>query len=320
MSTPRFRSPMLATLVDAPVEGDEWIFERKLDGVRLVAVRDGADVRLWSRNEVDNSATYPEVADALADQPCARFVLDGEVVAFDGDVTSFARLQRRSGIRDEAEARASGIAVHYYAFDLLHLDGEDVTARPLRERKSLLRDAIDWSDRIRFTAHRNRDGPALLEDACARGWEGLIAKRASSPYRSTRSRDWLKLKCVARQELVVGGFTDPKGTRLGFGALLVGYHEDDRLAYAGRVGTGFDTGTLQSLRSRLSGIERSTSPFADAPGGRDVHWVAPEIVCEVGFTEWTAADRLRHPRFLGLRHDKDPGDVVREAPASAPGR
>lgn len=312
MSRPSFRSPMLATLVEDPVEGEEWIFERKLDGIRLIVVRDGPTLRLFTRNHLDHTDRYPDLHDVLAGQPSDRYVLDGEVVAFDRNRTSFARLQRRSGRAGPEDAGRSLPAVKLYVFDLLHLDGEDRDRLPLRERKSMLRQTFDFADPLRFCPHRNSAGPTLLEQACEAGWEGLIAKRASSTYRSGRSRDWLKLKCVARQELVIGGFTEPTGSRSRFGSLLVGYHEGGRLVFAGRVGTGFDESMLAELGDRLAEQERDDPPFDDPPDGRGVHWVDPDLVCEVGFTEWTRDGRLRHPRFLGLREDKDPAEVVRE--------
>jgi len=317
MSSPSFRPVMLATLVDEPVEGDDWIFERKLDGIRLLIVRDHSSLHLYTRNEIDHTDRYPELHDALIDQPCDRYVVDGEVVAFDGDRTSFARLQGRSGLSDPEKIEATGIAVKLYLFDLVHLDGEDRDEVALRDRKTLLRDAFDFDDPVRFCSHRNADGPAFLEQACRDGWEGLIAKRADSEYRSGRSRDWLKLKCTARQEFVIGGFTDPTGSRSRFGALLLGHHRDGELVFAGRVGTGFDEQTLEELGDELERRERSDSPFVDAPDD-DVHWVRPDLVCEVGFTEWTDDGKLRHPRYLGLREDKAAEDVVREAPESAP--
>ncbi len=314
MSDPSFRSPMLATLVERPVEGEDWIFERKLDGIRLVIVRDHGSLRMYTRNHLDRTERYPELHDVLLDQPHERYVVDGEVVAFEGNVTSFARLQRRSGLSDPDEIRATGVAVKLYLFDVMHLDGEDCVDLPTRERKQLLRESFAFDDPLRFCPHRNADGPALLEQACSSGWEGLIAKRAASPYRSGRSRDWLKLKCVARQELVIGGFTEPKGGRERFGALLVGYYRDGALRYAGRVGTGFDDQTLGRLGDRLAALQRPDPPFVDAPDGDEVHWVDPDLVCEVGFTEWTRAGRLRHPRYLGLRDDKAADDVTIELP------
>ena len=307
MTDPGFIAPTLATLVDDPVDGDEWIFERKLDGIRLVVVRDGDDVRLWSRNEKDRTDRYPEIAAAVRSQPCDRFVADGEVVAFDGDVTSFARLQRSDGRR------------FLYLFDAMQIGDDDLRSVPLRERKVRLRATIEFADPLRFCVHRNGGdgvGRSWLSEACRKGWEGLIAKRADGAYRSGRSRDWLKLKCVAQQELVIGGFTEPKGSRTGFGALLVGYHDDDVLRFAGRVGTGFDDEALGRLATMLAERECSRSPFDDAPDAKNVHWVSPDLVCEVGFTEWTTAGRLRHPRFLGLRDDKPADQVVRETPGA----
>ena len=197
----------------------------------------------------------------------------------------------------------------------LNLDGYDTTALPLRARKALLRRAFDFGGELRFTPHRRGDGGALLLDACDRGWEGLIAKRADSPYRAARSRDWLKLKCNAEQELVIGGYTAPKGSRTELGALLVGHFEGDRLRYAGKVGTGFDRETLRDLGERLRPLERADPPFADEVRERTATWVEPELVAQVGFTEWTRDGRLRHPRFLGLREDKSAREVVRERPS-----
>nr|WP_287380088.1 non-homologous end-joining DNA ligase [Candidatus Microthrix sp.] len=319
---PGFVQPMLATPAERPIEGEHWVYERKLDGIRLIAVRNRETVRLFTRNGHDRSAAYPEVVEALVGQRHDRFVADAEVVAFDGDATSFARLQRRSGLSDPARIRHSGVGVFLYLFDLMHLEGHSCIDLALRDRTKLLSEAFDFDDPLRLSEHLNGDdsgtGRRLLADACDRGWEGLIAKRADSRYRpGRRSPDWLKLKCVARQELVIGGFTAPKGTRMGLGALLVGHMTDEGLAYAGRVGTGFDDATLHRLWSLLKARKRSSSPFVDAPEGSDVTWTDPDLVCEVGFTEWTSAGRLRHPRFLGLRDDKAPGEVMRELPASA---
>jgi bifunctional non-homologous end joining protein LigD len=275
-------------------------------------------VRLMSRNRKDNSDRYPEVVEAFEAMERDGFIVDGEMVAFEGNVTSFSRLQGRMKIQDADEARQSGIAVHFYVFDILHLDGYDVTGLPLRRRKGVLREALEFDDPIRFTPHRNGDGVAYWKEACRKGWEGVIAKDAVRPYTHGRSKSWLKFKCVHQQELVVGGFTDPKGDRVGFGALLLGFYQDGELRYAGKVGTGWDEETLDELRTRLDRLERETSPFADAEGipGKGVHWVRPELVGEVGFTEWTEDDRLRHPRWIGERQDKDPEDVVKEEPGA----
>jgi bifunctional non-homologous end joining protein LigD len=209
------------------------------------------------------------------------------------------------------------VAVYLYLFDLLHLEGRDTTSLALRDRKRLLKRTLSFEGHIRFTPHRARSGERFLEEACRKGWEGLIAKRAGAPYRHHRSRDWLKLKCGNRQELVIGGYTDPQGSRTGFGALLVGYYEGGKLRYAGKVGTGYDDALLRELGARLARMERRTSPFASAPRVKGVHWVSPRLVGEVGFTEWTREGRLRHPRFLGLRSDKSARQVRRERPQPA---
>ncbi|WP_245790697.1 ATP-dependent DNA ligase [Streptomyces monashensis] len=220
---------MLATLTDTPFSHPAWIYERKLDGERCLGLRDGAGARLLSRSGQTLTSTYPEAADDLAHQPFPDFLADGEVVAFEGNRTSFARLQQRMGVTDEKQARASRIAITYYVFDLLRLDGLDLTGLPLRTRKALLRRALTYTSPLRFTPHRNSSGEAYLRQACERGWEGLIAKRADSTYVSRRSTDWLKFKCGSRQELVIGGFTEPQGQRVGFGALLVGSYEGRHL-------------------------------------------------------------------------------------------
>jgi DNA ligase D-like protein (predicted ligase) len=303
---------MKATLTDQRFSDPDWIFERKLDGIRCIAVRDThagtgrGDVRLLSRNDLSLNARYPELAEALANQPARRFALDGEVVAFNGSRTSFAALARRGRQR---------VPVYLYAFDLLWLDGRDLRHLPLLERKRLLRTTMRWDDPLRWTPYRREHGEQLFREACVKGWEGLIAKRADSPYVSrARSRDWLKFKCEQGQELVVGGYTAPRGSREELGALLLGYYDPQgHLRYAGKVGTGFDRATLRDLAGRLAPLRRPDSPFADEVPARDTTWVAPRLVAQVAFTEWTRDGRLRHPRFLGLRDDKEPQEVVREA-------
>jgi bifunctional non-homologous end joining protein LigD len=294
---------MKAVLTRERFSDPAWIYERKLDGIRCIAVRDGADTRLWSRNDLSMNARYPEVAEAIAGQPRTRFAVDGEVVAFDGPQTSFAKLTRRG---------REYVPVFFYVFDLLWLDGEDVRRLPLRTRKRLLRDALDWQDPLRFTQHRNEDGEAFYAEACAKGWEGLIAKRVDSPYGGGRSKDWLKFKCGMGQELVIGGFTAPQGARIEFGALLMGYYDGGALRYAGKVGTGFDQALLRSLGARMRELAVPDPPFADPVRERGVTWVKPELVAQIGFSEWTRDGRLRHPRFLGLRDDKPAAQVVRE--------
>ncbi|WP_217922159.1 non-homologous end-joining DNA ligase [Miltoncostaea oceani] len=292
---------MAAVRTDRRFSDPAWVFERKLDGIRCIAIRDGDGVRLLSRNHLPLERRFPGLAGHVGDAgPEGDFVLDGEVVAFAGGRTSFGALQ------------GGGRGVVLYLFDVLHVAGHDVTALPLRARKGVLRRAVRFGGPVRFTPHRNRDGEELYARACRAGWEGLIAKRADAPYTHGRSPDWLKFKCDARQELVVGGFTAPRGGRTDLGALLVGHYDDGALRYAGRVGTGFTRATLGDLAARLGPLRRDDPPFADAPRLRDATWVEPRLVAEVGFTEWTRDGRLRHPRFLGLRDDKDPREVVRE--------
>jgi bifunctional non-homologous end joining protein LigD len=304
---PSFVPPMKAVLHDRPFSDPGWIFERKLDGIRCVGIKSSGAVRLLSRNELSLDGRFPEVAAALERDPADDFVVDGEVVAFAGSNTSFARLARRGHER---------VRVFLYVFDVMHAGGRDTRPLPLRERKRLLRRTLAFEGPVRLTPHRNRDGEALFEEACRKGWEGLIAKRADSPYTSARSRDWLKLKCSAEQELVVGGFTAPKGSREELGALLVGHFDGGVLRYAGKVGTGFDRATLRDLARRLEPLRRDDSPFADEVKARATTWVDPELVVQIGFSEWTRDGRLRHPRFLGVRDDKDAREVVRErAPA-----
>ncbi|WP_322522238.1 non-homologous end-joining DNA ligase [Guyparkeria halophila] len=314
-SMPDWTAPMLATLTDERFSSPDWLYERKLDGERCLVFRDGNGARLLSRNQKELNDTYPELIEPL-EAACDRpFIADGEIVAFEGNLTSFSRLQQRIGFTDPDKARAAGVPVVLYLFDLLYLDGSLLDALPLRRRKAILRSELAFEDPLRFTSHRNEDGESLFKEACRKGWEGLIAKRADAPYHHGRSRDWLKFKCVNQQELVIVGFTDPQGERHGFGALLLGYYEDDELCYAGKVGTGFDDQTLTNLHAKLTKRERDTSPLADGPHEKSTHWVTPELVAEVGFTEWTGDGRLRHPRFLGLRDDKPATAVHRERPA-----
>ncbi|MBN2366634.1 MAG: ATP-dependent DNA ligase, partial [Calditrichaeota bacterium] len=270
---------------------------------------------LKSRNNKNLNIPYPEVAEAISELKPDNFIIDGEIVAFEGDKTSFSRLQGRMQLEDEEEARASGVAVYYYIFDILHLGDYDLTKLPLRARKSILKKAVSYNDPLRFTTHRNEKGEKFYHEACRKGWEGLIAKDAHSTYVHSRSGKWLKFKCVNQQEFVIGGYTEPQGERLGFGALLIGYYDDDQnFRYAGKVGTGFDDETLKKLKGKMENRERKTCPFQNEQeiSREETHWVTPALVAEIGFTEWTEDNKLRHPRYLGLRRDKDPEDVHSE--------
>jgi bifunctional non-homologous end joining protein LigD len=307
-----FVEPMLAQAMRFPEEGAPlrrggWVYERKLDGLRFVAVRDGDRVELWSRNHLSWNRRFPALVRSLAAVPVTSFVLDGEVVAFAGERDSFQLLQGGAG----------GAPPVLVAFDLLHLLGRDTTGLPLSDRYDLLRRLFETGPMppdLVLSAHLEGEPEELYATACGRGWEGLVAKKVDSAYRSGRSPDWRKIKCTARQELVIGGWTDPGGARTGFGALLVGWFDGDRLVYAGKVGTGFAEATLRELHSRLAALGTDHPPFADPPGERGAHWVEPVLVAEIAFTEWTRDGRLRHPAFLGLRDDKPARAVVRETP------
>ncbi len=280
---PDWLEPMAATLTQDRFSSPDWLFERKFDGIRLLAYRTGADVQLFSRNRLPQQ--LPAVAKAIATLPVDEVILDGEVT-WDG----------QSG---------------YHVFDILWLNGRNVTSLPLEDRRALLRD-------LPFDAPMQRvellDDERPWERARREGWEGVIAKRRGSPYEHRRSKHWLKMKCEVTQELVVGGFTDPQGARVGLGALLVGYYDACDFVFAGKVGTGFDRKLLLDLRTRLDAIEQPTPPFTKATGlpRLHAHWVHPDIVVEVAFIEWTGHGKLRHPRLLGVRFDKDARAVTRE--------
>jgi bifunctional non-homologous end joining protein LigD len=296
---PEFVVPMKAVLTAERPAGPEWVFERKLDGIRCLAVKSRGRTRLYSRNELSMNDRYPSIAAALDADPADGFVVDGEAVSFvDGH-------DRFGG--------GEGAVLCLYLFDVLFADGRDVRSLPIEERRPVLEGLLRRRDPIRLTDQVTGDGAALLVDACRNGWEGLIAKRLGTPYVSTRSRNWLKLKCKHGQELVIGGFTAPRRSRTDLGALLVGHFEGDRLRYAGKVGTGFTRATLHELSERLAPLKRDTSPFEPEKGiPRDASWVEPELVAQIAFMEWTADGRLRHPSFLGLRFDKPAREVVRE--------
>jgi bifunctional non-homologous end joining protein LigD len=288
-SLPDWLEPMAATLTQERFTGPEWIFERKLDGIRLLAFKQGGDVRLLSRNRLPQNAAYPSVVHAIERLPIDDAILDGEA----------------TGVWGKAGKAA------YHVFDILWLDGRDVTSLPLEARHALLKALPLQSPLSRVDP---LDDSKPWERACREGWEGVIAKRRGSRYEHRRSPHWLKMKCEATQELVVGGFTDPQGARVGLGALLVGYYEGDDLVFAGRIGTGFDTKLLLDLRARLEAAEIAATPFTKAVGlpRLRAHWVRPELVVQVAFIEWTVNGKLRHPRLLGVRTDKTARDVVRE--------
>jgi DNA ligase D-like protein (predicted ligase) len=307
---------MLPTLVEEVPAGPGWLFELKWDGVRVLAVRAGKRVRLWSRNRIDVAPQYPEVAAAVAALAGGDLALDAEVVALDeAGRPSFQRLQRRMHVVP-ARGAAPDVGLTAYVFDCLVHDGHDVRRTPLVERKAIVQGLLGRrrGERLRYSDHVTGDGRAVFAEACRAGLEGVVAKRADAPYCGGRRREWLKIKCHLRQEFVIGGYTAPKGARAYLGSVHVGVYDGDDLVYAGRAGSGLDEAGLERLHRALVAREAPRSPFTRGtpPRDRENHWVRPELVCEVRFTEWTADDRIRHPVFLGLRTDKPPRAVRRE--------
>ena len=310
---------MLATLVSKAFSDPAWIYEAKFDGQRCLVFKRGATIRLMTRNEKDRTSHYPDLVPTVSSATEVDMIADGEIVAFDGEQTSFSRLQGRMQNAHPNAATVAAIPVAFYLFDLLWLDGYDLTSMPLTARKDVLRGALTFGGPLLFSAHLEQDGEAAFDAACEKGWEGLIAKRASAPYVHGRSKDWLKFKCVNEQEFVVVGWTDPKGSRSGIGALLMGYHDETgALRFAGKVGTGFDQRELDRLSKQLAPLGRKDTPLAALPAmpQKGIHWVRPVLVAQIGFSEWTGDGKLRHPRYLGLRDDKDASQVIREGPSA----
>jgi bifunctional non-homologous end joining protein LigD len=281
---------MAATLTRERFTGPEWVFERKLDGIRLLAFKEGHDVRLLTRNQLVRNESYPTYVEAIAALPVHDVILDGEAL----------------GMWEQRD-----VAIGYHLFDILWLDGEDVGSRSLDARRALL-SQLPLTPPLYLVQRLDEQNP--WERACREGWEGVIAKRRDAPYEHRRSRNWLKMKCEAGQELVIGGFTDPNGQRVGLGALLVGYFDGGDFVFAGKVGTGFDTKLLLDLRRRLDALEIQQPPFTKGDGlpRLRMHWVRPEVVVEVAFMEWTSHGKLRHPRLVRIRDDKPARDVTRE--------
>ena len=303
--------PQLATLVKTAPTGDEWFHEIKYDGYRIGARIRRGKVVLYTRNGNDWTAAFPEIVDALNKLELNDGLIDGEaaMVLPDGR-TSFQAMQN-SGTPD---ARSRLV---YFVFDLLRLDGKSLEALPLEERKARLKKLVGSrkTGRIRYSEHVVGNGAAFVNEACRHGLEGIVSKRRDEPYRAGRHGGWLKTKCIQRQEFVIGGFTDPEGMRAGIGALLIGYYDKGRLVFSGKVGTGFTQKLATELRAKLDRLEQKTCPFSPPPAGalgRRAHWVKPDLVGEVVFTEWTGDGKIRHPSFQGLRADKKPKQVVRE--------
>jgi bifunctional non-homologous end joining protein LigD len=313
-SQPEWIAPMLATLTDERFSRQGWLFEPKWDGERCLAFRRDRELKLFSRNRISLNEKYPEIMMAFHQQNTGFFIADGEIVTFKDGITSFARLQERMQVGHPSADLLRRVPVWLYLFDLLYLDRYDTRQVPLRYRKELLRNTLDFKGSVQFTDHRETEGEAYYRQACCQGWEGVIAKNGDSVYVSRRTRDWLKFKCSKEQEFVIGGYTEPRGNRIGFGALLLGYYRGRKLVYAGKVGTGFDSDTLRRLGKKLAELEAPSNPFeSDGLPRGGVHWVKPRLAAQIAFTEWTREGKLRHPRFLGLREDKKPEEVVRES-------
>jgi bifunctional non-homologous end joining protein LigD len=259
---PKWVAPMLATLTDEVFSRQGWLFEPKWDGERCLAFRRGRDLDLFSRNRIRLNAKYPEVVEAIHRQETASFIADGEIVTFEGAITSFAKLQARMQVRHPSADLIRKVPVWFYLFDLLYLDRYDIRQVPLRYRKQVLRNAIGFQGSLRLMEHRETEGEDYYRKACEKGWEGIIAKNGDSVYVSGRTRDWLKFKCK-QQEFVIGGYTDPQGSRSGFGALLLGYYRGGKLVYAGKVGTRFNQDLLRRLGEKLARLETPVSPFAE---------------------------------------------------------
>ncbi|MGE0009815.1 MAG: non-homologous end-joining DNA ligase [Candidatus Babeliales bacterium] len=303
---------MLATLTHNYFYDSDWLYEHKLDGERCVAIKKGKKVALESRNHLSMNISYPDVQDAIAQIP-ANVILDGEIVAFKNGLSDFSRLQQRMHARTKEAATKTRVPVYYYIFDIMYLDGYDLTQLPLITRKQILRKVMTFEKPLRYTQHKLKASASYFRTICKKGWEGLVVKYKNSTYQSKRSTDWLKFKCVQEQELVIGGYTDPQRSRVGFGAILVGYYKRGKLHYAGKIGTGFDTEELLYLTNKFNKLATNKNPFVNFDDSlKGVHWVKPQLVCEVGFTEWTKYNKLRHPTYKGLRRDKPAKLVTQE--------
>lgn len=314
----RHPAPMLASIGNRPFSRKDWLFEIKYDGVRVLAVRAGKETQLLGRIGQDITASYPEITRALRVLPLERFIIDGEIVALDEKGhPSFQRLQQRMHLKNplDIEQARSVVPANAIFFDCLSLNERDLRSLPLLERKECLKLFLPARGVIRYGDHVLEHGEAFFEAACEQRLEGIVAKRTHSRYLAGRSKDWVKIKCQLRQEFVIGGYTDPQGTRGHFGALHLGLYQDGRLVYVSKVGTGFDEKTLKTIWGMLQPLRRSTTPFeVGAPSGRGNHWLEPKLVCEVRFTDWTQDRGIRHPTFLGLRNDKRPEDCYGERP------
>lgn len=308
---PSWEDPMLATLTSSYFSDKNFLYEHKWDGERIIAYKTGDKIQLFTRNKKNANSAYPELVEALKKQKIANFIIDGEVIAMEKGQSDFGILQNVMHSKNSIEQN-SKINILYCLFDVLYVDQYDVTQLELIDRKTILQHMLAYKIPLLYTEHILKDGLPYFKLACKRDWEGLIAKNIHSTYQHKRSHDWLKFKCINQQEFVIGGYTDPQGSRINFGALLLGYYKNGKLEYAGKVGTGFDTDMLELLGKKLFKLEQKKSPFSADIQEKNVHWVAPKLVAEIKFSQWTRYNKLRHPRFTGLRDDKNAKDVIKE--------
>lgn len=315
---PTFIKPMLATLTKTYFSSNEWIYEHKFDGVRCIVIKKGNHVSLMSRNHRSINDEYPELVDAFEKQSATDFIVDGEIVAVNKKgISDFQMLQGRMNLKNPHRIAKDEklVPVFIHIFDIMYTHGYDVTNVPLLGRKQLLKKLLRYNKLIKYTEHKTGDGVAYFHYACKKGWEGLIAKKSDGIYEERRSKTWLKFKCGQGQELVIGGYTEPRGSRSDFGALLVGYYDGDQFKYAGKVGTGYSEDVLHELGKKMRAIETKKCPFVNYNGkSTNVHWLRPKLVAEFQFAQWTEGGKLRVGRYKGLREDKKAKDVVKETP------
>lgn len=300
---PNFIAPELATLTEEYFSDKDWLFEEKFDGIRCIVVSKNGNINLYSRNYNKLNHKFPTLIEPFKKQRIKNFIIDGEIVAFEGNITSFSKLQ---------QYKKEKISIYFYAFDLLYYDKYDLKDLPLIERKKLLKQKFRFSTKFRYTPHILENGLTFYKKACKEGKEGIIAKKKDSKYFSKRTRNWLKFKCSNRQEFVIIGYTDPEKSRIGFGALLIGFYDKGKLKFAGKVGTGYDFEFLKTFSQKLKKIETSKKLITEKISLKNIHFVRPKYVCEIAFSEWTKDLKLRHPRFIALRFDKPPKKVVKE--------
>ncbi|CDK30848.1 non-homologous end-joining DNA ligase [Candidatus Babela massiliensis] len=316
VSMPKWVDPMLATLTQDYFSSDHFISEHKWDGERIIAYKSSNKVSLMTRNKKLANDNYPELVKNIQNQAINNFILDGEMVAQENNKSNFSVLQKI--MHSGSPKLSKNIEIFYYVFDIIYLDKYDLTNLELIDRKFLLENSIEFKDQLKFTEYYIGKQIEHFKKACQLGWEGLIVKNIHSKYEKIRSKSWLKFKCFEQQELVITGYTDPQKSRVGFGALLLGYYENNKLIYAGKVGAGFNRETLKELKEKLSKIEQKDNPFnppdSSIKKSKSIHWVLPKLVAEIRFSQWTAYNKLRHPRFMGLRYDKDPKEVIKEIP------